>query len=355
MTCYQFIAVEKAQHSITRLCRLLGVSRSGYYAWYRRRPSQRSRTDEALTAQIRNIHAASRATYGAPRVHAEMRAQGVRCGRKRVARLMRQADLVGCHRRRRRSLTRRATADVTAPDLVQRRFRADAPNQLWVADLTYLATGEGWLYLAVILDAFNRQIVGWSMAKHLRVELVIEALELALWRHQPPPGLIRHSDRGSQYTALTFGERLQRSGLVASMGRAGDAYDNALVEAFFASLNSELAAIPPCPTRQAARTAVFDYLECWYNPRHRHSALDYLSPIAYERWWRLNQVASLDPVHSTGQLHTDKLKCLQIPIACNVQSFGQELSNHLLQSYSPVVQLRSRRSQSSTPKLLDNS
>jgi len=291
VNCYAFIAVEKAQHSISRLCRLLGVSRSGYYAWCRRKPSRRSRVDQALTAQIRTIHQQSRTTYGAPRIHAELRAQGVRCGRKRVARLMRQTGLVGCHRRRRRSLTRRATADVVAPDLVQRRFRASAPNQLWVADLTYLPTAEGWLYLAVILDAFQRQIVGWAMASHLRVELVIEALELALWRQQPPSGLIHHSDRGSQYTALAFGQRLQRSGLVASMGRAGDAYDNALVEAFFATLKSELAALQPWPTRQAARTAVFDYLECWYNPQRRHSALGYLSPIEYERRWQLNQVA----------------------------------------------------------------
>lgn len=232
-----------------------------------------------------------RATYGAPRVHAELQAQGVRCGRKRIARLMRQAGLVGCHRRRRRSLTRRDPEHHPAPDLVQRRFRVDAPNRLWVADLTYLPTGEGWLYLAAILDAFNRQIVGWAMATSLRAELVIEALELALWRRQPEPGLIHHSDRGSQYTALAFGERLCASGLVPSMGRTGDAYDNALIEAFFATLKSELAATQPWPTRQAARTAVFDYLECWYNPQRRHSALDYLSPIDYERRWQHDQAA----------------------------------------------------------------
>lgn len=204
---------------------------------------------------------------------------------------MRKAGLAGCHRRRRRSLTRRAPDRRPAPDLVQRNFDVSAPNQLWVADLTYLTTGEGWLYLAVILDAFNRQIVGWAMANHFRVELVIDALDLALWRRQPQPGLIHHSDRGSQYTALTFGERLQRSGLVASMGRAGDAYDNALVESFFATLKSELVDTQPWPTRQVARTVIFDYLERWYNPQRRHSALDYLSPIAYERRWRLDQVA----------------------------------------------------------------
>ena len=291
MSKYRFILAEKANHSIVHLCQVLGVSRSGYYAWYRRSPSRRSRADQALTAQIRTIHERSRSTYGAPRVHAELQVQGVRCGRKRVARLMRQAGLTGCHRRRRRGLTRRASNGRVVPDLVQRSFQAEAPNELWVADLTYLSTGEGWLYLAVILDVFNRQIVGWAMAHHLRAELVIDALELALWRRQPAPGLIHHSNRGSQYTALAFGERLQKSGVVPSMGRAGDAYDNALVEAFFATLKSELAANQQWPTRQAARTAVFDYLECWYNPQRRHSALDYLSPIDYERRWQLDQAA----------------------------------------------------------------
>lgn len=291
MSAYRFILVEKANHSIACLCRVLGVARSGYYAWCRRQPSRRRRADAALSRQIRTIHQQSRATYGAPRVHAELRAQGVRCGRKRIARLMRQAGLVGCHRRRRRTLTRRDPQAQPAPDLVERNFQADVPNQLWVADLTYLTTGEGWLYLAVILDAFSRQIVGWAMASHLRAELVLEALELALWRRQPAPGLIHHSDQGSQYTALAFGQRLRRAGLVASMGTAGDAYDNALMEAFFATLKSELAAAQPWPTRQAARTAVFAYLECWYNPHRRHSALDYLSPIEHERRWQREQAA----------------------------------------------------------------
>jgi putative transposase len=288
---YRFILAEKAHHSIARLCQVLGVARSGYYAWCRRTPSHRSRADQALTVQIRTIHQQSRATYGAPRIHAELHAQGVRCGRKRIARLMRQAGLVGCHRRRRRSLTRRAPDRHPAPDLVQRDFQVARPNQLWVADLTYLATGEGWLYLAVILDVFSRQVVGWAMASHLRADLAIAALDLALWRRQPEHGLIHHSDQGSQYTALTFGDCLRQAGLVASMGSAGDAYDNAVVEAFFATLKSELAAAQPWPTRQAARTAVFDFIECWYNPRRRHSTLDYLSPIDYERRWQHEQAA----------------------------------------------------------------
>lgn len=291
MSCYQFIAVEKARHRIIRLCRLLSVSRSGYYAWCRRKPARRSRADQTLTAQIRIIHEQSRATYGAPRVHAELRAQGLRCGRKRVARLMQGAGLVGCHRRRRRGLTKRVPSALPAPDLVQRSFQTDRPNQLWVADLTYLPTGEGWLYLAVILDAFNRQIVGWAMDSHLRAELVIDALDLAVWRRQPAPGLIHHSDRGSQYTALAFGDRLRERGLMPSMGRTGDAYDNALIESFFATLKSELESGQPWPTRQAARTAVFDYLECWYNPQRRHSALGYLSPIEYEWRWQRDQAA----------------------------------------------------------------
>jgi putative transposase len=291
VNCYRFIHAEKANHRIARLCQVLGVARSGYYAWCRREPSRRSRADQLLTARIRTIHQQSRATYGAPRIHAELRAQGVRCGRKRIARLMRHTGLIGCHRRRRRSLTRRDPRAQPAPDLVEQNFQVAAPNQLWVADLSYLATGEGWLYLAVILDAFNRQVVGWAMASHLRAELVIAALDLALWRRQPERGLIHHSDQGSQYTALACGQRLQQAGLVASMGSAGDAYDNAVVEAFFATLKSELASTQPWPSRQAARTAVFDYLECWYNPRRRHSALNYLSPIDYERRWQREQPA----------------------------------------------------------------
>jgi putative transposase len=300
VSCYRVILAEKANHSIACLCRVLGLARAGYYAWSRRQPARRSQTEAALSAQIRTIHQQSRATYSASRMRAELQAQGVRCGRKRIARLMRHAGLVGCHRRRRRTLTRRDSQALPAPDLVERNFQATGPTQLWVADLSYLATGEGWLYLAVILDAFSRQVVGWAMASYLRAELVIAALEFARWRRQADRGLVHHSDQGSQSTALACGQHLQQAGLVASMGSAVAAYDNALVEAFFATLKSELASTQPWPTRQAARTAVFDYLECWYNPRRRHSALDYLSPIDYERRWQHEPAAQCPTVHSTG-------------------------------------------------------
>lgn len=282
MSCYRFIETEKANHPITVLCRVLGIARSSYYAWCRRGISSQAWTDTALRTQIDMIHRASRGTYGAPRVHAELRAQGVRCGRKRIARLMRQAGLVGCHRRRQQRLTRPDPQAIAAPDLVKRRFQAPAPDRLWVADLSYVATDEGWLYLAFVLDVFSRRIVGWAMADHVRTELVLTALNLALARRRPAAGLIHHSDRGSQYTALTFGERLQAAALVPSMGAVGDAYDNAMAEAFVATLKTELLQRQRWTTRQHARTAIFEYIETWYNPRRRHSALDYLSPTDYE-------------------------------------------------------------------------
>lgn len=282
MSCYRFIETEKAQYPVSRLCRVLGVSRSGYYAWRHRGVSARARADHALTDQIRHIHAQSRMTYGAPRIHAELQAQGVRCGRKRIARLMRQASLEGCHRRWRRSLTRRDPQQDAAPDRVERDFQVPAPNRLWVADLTPIATEEGWLYLAFVVDAYSRRVVGWAMAEHVRTELVLAALNLALGQRQPAPGLIHHSDQGSQYTAFAFGTRLEESGLVASMGSVGDASDNALAEAFVATLKSELVHRQHWHTRQQAQSAIFAYIETWYNPRRRHSALDYCSPVDYE-------------------------------------------------------------------------
>jgi putative transposase len=199
VSVYRLVAAEEANHPISRLCRVLGVSRSGFYAWRSRPPSARAAADAALTETIRRVHATSRGTYGAPRVHAELAdVHGVRCGRKRVARLMRTAGLAGCHRRRAPRTTRRDRAAAPAPDLVQRTFAADAPNTLWTADITYLPTWSGFLYLAVVLDAFSRRVVGWAMADHLRAELVVDALEMALWRRRPAAGLIHHSDRGGQ-------------------------------------------------------------------------------------------------------------------------------------------------------------
>jgi putative transposase len=281
---FRLIEAEKAEHSVVRLCRLLGVSPSGYYAWRRRPPSARAWADAALVATIREVHAASRGTYGAPRVHAELGdAHGVRCGRKRVARLMRADGLAGVCRRRSVRTTRRDEAATVSDDLVKRAFAATAPDRLWVADITSLPTWAGFLYLAVVLDACTRRVVGWAMAEHMRAELVVDALDMALWNRRPTAGLVHHSDHGSQYTSLAFGRRCREAGIAVSMGSVGDCFDNALAESFFATLECELVARSRWRTHAEARMAVFDFIEAFYNPRRRHSALGYLSPAAYER------------------------------------------------------------------------
>jgi putative transposase len=279
---FRLIETEKATHSILTLWRMLGVSRSGYYAWRSRLPSERARFDAVLSEKIETIHRNSRATYGAPRVHAELRAIGIRCGRKRVARLMRHAKLRGCLRGRRMRTTHCITLQQAAPDLVGRNFAAREPDRLWVADITYVRSREGFLYLAFILDACSRRVVGWSMATHLKTELVVDALQMAIARRKPAAGLVHHSDRGVQYTSLSFSKRLEDEGFIPSMGRAGSAYDNALAESFIATLKKELLYRASWPTRQTARTAIFEYVEGFYNTRRRHSALGHLSPAEYE-------------------------------------------------------------------------
>ena len=282
MNRYRFIHAERANYPITLLCRVLRVARSAYYAWARRGVSARATADEELTAQIAAAHARSRRTYGAPRVHAELRAGGVRCARKRVARLMRAAGLVGCHRRRRARTTVVDPAHVPAPNLVARDFAATAPDRLWLGDITYVPTGEGWLYLAVLLDAHSRRVIGWAMAGHLRSELALDALAMALQRRQPACGLVHHTDRGCQYTAAAYRARLAERGITCSMSRSGECLDNAMAESFFATLKAELADAGPWPTRAVARTAIFEWIEGWYNRQRRHSALAYRAPIAHE-------------------------------------------------------------------------
>jgi putative transposase len=280
----RFIDAEKGNFPIAFMCGRLGVSVAGYYAWRSRLPSARAVADAHLSTMIRGIHAGSRGTYGAPRVHAELRDDhGVRCGRKRVARLMRIAGLRGVCRRRSTRTTRRDQLAELSADLVHRQFRASEPNRLWVSDITYLPTWQGFLYLAVVIDAFSRRVVGWSMATYLHTELVLDALEMALWNRRPDPGLVCHSDHGSQYTSLAFGRRCRQAGIAQSMGSVGDSYDNALAESFFASLECELIDRSRWRSFTEARMAVFDYLEAFYNPRRRHSALGYLSPVAYEQ------------------------------------------------------------------------
>jgi putative transposase len=263
------------------MCRVLGVSTSGYYAWRKREPSQRAREDEMLTNEIRRIHARSRGTYGAPRIHAQLRREGIPVGRKRVARLMRAVGLRGVSRRSRVTTTRRNRTARPAPDLVERDFTASAPNRLWVADITYLPTASGFLYLSVVVDAFGRRVVGWSMAGHLRTELVMDALEMAL-KQRRPQDVVHHSDQGSQYTSIAFGQRCKRAGIRPSMGSVGDCYDNALCESFFATLECELIDRYRFATTAEARLAVFEFIEGWYNPHRLHSALDYQSPMEYE-------------------------------------------------------------------------
>jgi transposase InsO family protein len=281
---FRFIDAERAAFPIAALCRAAGVSRAGYYAWKRRGVCARATADAVLAGAIERAHARSRQTYGAPRVHAELAAQGIAVGRKRVARLMRAARLVGCgHRRRAVRTTVADPAATPAPNLVGRDFAPAAPDRLWVGDITYVPTDEGWLYVAVLLDAYSRRVVGWSAADHLRTELALDALAMALGRRQPTGrALVHHTDRGCQYTAARYRAALAAHGISCSMSRSGDCYDNAMAESFFATFKSELIDRRRWPTRQAARRAIFEYLEVFYNRQRRHSALGYLSPTAFE-------------------------------------------------------------------------
>jgi putative transposase len=269
VSIFSLIDAERASYPVAMLCRMLGVSKSGYYAWRDRPPSRRTRRDALLTEKIREIHSRSRETYGYPRVHAELRSLGIGCGRRRVARLMKAAGLRGCMRGKKRRTTHRDPWAAPAPDLLRRDFVADRPNRVWLADITYIPTLEGFLYLAFILDTHSRRIVGWSMDSHMRTELVVDALEMAVWRRKPSAGLVHHSDRGVQYTAISFGKRLAEVGIVPSMGRTGSALDNAMAESFIATLKTELLVHRRrFPDREVARSAaVFEYLEGFYNRR----------------------------------------------------------------------------------------
>ena len=279
---YRLIGAEQSQHSVSLLCSVLGVSRAGYYAWKDRPASARQRRDDELLEQIAQIHAESEGTYGWPRIHAELRHRGVRVSRKRVARLMRQAGLSGMVRRRKGKTTIRVPGVATAPDLVRRDFAPQAPNRLWVADLTEIATWEGKLYLAVVVDCYSRRCVGWAMAEHMRAELVVEALEMAIWQRRPDAGLVHHSDRGGQYVSLIFGQTARDAGIAVSMGAKGCALDNAVCEAFFATLKKELTRRRSWPTRRELQSAAFAWIEGWYNRRRLHSTLGYLAPADYE-------------------------------------------------------------------------
>ena len=264
------------------MCQVLGVSPSGYYAWRTRPVCRRRSEDHQIASLIADIHRFSRGTYGAPRMLAELRfSYGLRCSEKRVARLMRHLGLEGVHRRRKWTTIRSPEAS-PAPDRVHRNFRASGPGRLLVADITYIRTGAGFIYLAVVVDAFSRAVVGWSMANHLRTELVLNALQMAVRRRRIAPGAVHQP---AQYTSIAFGQHLREAGLLASMGSRGDGYDNALCESLFASLERELLDRTAFGRREEARMGVFDYIECWYNPFRRHSSLGMLSPLDYERSW----------------------------------------------------------------------
>jgi putative transposase len=273
----------QAVHSISIMCRVLEVSRSGYYAWLTREPSLRSRTDDELLVEIHRSYWASRGTYGAPRIRVDLADAGYSVSKKRVARLMRDSGLEGVTRRRKPTTTTRDEQARPALDLVDREFSAPGPNKLWVADITYVPTAAGHLYLAVVLDAWSRSVVGWSMQDHLGTELVVDALDMAMARRKPANEVIHHSDQGCQYTSLAFGARCAEMNVQPSMGSVGDAYDNAMCESFFATLECELIDRFRFRNHAEADAAIFDFIEGFYNPRRRHSALDYLSPVQYER------------------------------------------------------------------------
>jgi putative transposase len=282
---FAFIAAEKAAFPVTVLCRTLQVSRAGFYASQGRPPAARARADARLGVEIVAIHQETRQCYGSPRVHAELRARGHGVSRKRVARLMRHRGLAARRRRRYRVTTDSRHPFPIAANVLARQFTTAAPNVAWVTDITYIPTGEGWLYLAAILDLYSRAVVGWAMNTEITRQLPLDALAMALARRRPAPGLLHHSDRGSQYASGDYQAALAQHGLRGSMSRRGDCWDNAVAESFFATLKVELVHDARWPTRAAARAALFDYLERFYNRQRRHSSLGFLSPLAFERQW----------------------------------------------------------------------
>lgn len=263
------------------MCRVLQVSTSGYYDWRRRPPVSRE-ADEKLLVEIKAIHAESKRRYGSPRVHKKLRQRGIRCGQKRVARLMREHGLRARRRRRFKATTDSRHTLPVAENVLERQFEAEVPDARWAADITYIWTQQGWLYLAVVMDLFSRRIVGWSMQETMERSLVISALQMALRARRPPPGLLHHSDRGSQYASGDYQELLRQASCTCSMSRKGNCWDNAPLESFFSTLKTELVYERRFETRQQARAEIFEFIEVWYNRQRLHSSLGYLSPADYE-------------------------------------------------------------------------
>jgi len=286
--------MNRAFHRVATMCRVLEVSPSGYYAWRNRSVSAREADDVRLRQSIRSAHTASRGTYGRPRIHADLVDEGWHVGGKRVARLMRAEGLRGVSRRKGTITTIGGDERRPHPDRVERNFTATAPDQLYVADITYIPTWAGFLYLAIVLDVFSRRVVGWRMATHLRTELVRGALDMALWQRRPTD-VIHHSDQGCQYTSIDFGDRCREAGVRPSMGSVGDCFDNAMAESFFATLECELIERSRFRDPYEARQAVFTFIEGWYNPHRRHSAIGYVSPIEYEKQYAQATVRSPKP------------------------------------------------------------
>jgi putative transposase len=278
-----FIAGHQNEFPVLRMCQVLNVSESGYYAWRKREPSQRKREDEHVGKLIEDAYQKNRRVYGSPRVHAELKEQGVHCGRKRVARLMRERGMSAKTKRRKVKTTDSQHDNPVAPNLLKRDFTADAPNTKWVADITGIGTAEGWLYLAAIVDIYSRLVIGWAMSKERDEQLVIKAAKMALSQRKPGAGLVHHSDRGSQYTSQGYLAVLKEAKIQVSMSKKGDCYDNALMESFFGTLKEECVERQSYQTRAEARSSVFEYIEMFYNRQRRHSSLGYVSPIIYEQ------------------------------------------------------------------------
>jgi len=289
---FAFIEAEKAEFPVELLCEVLKVSRSGFYAWRVRPESSRAREDRRLKLEITSIHTANKGRYGSPRIQLDMLDLGYSMSRKRVARLMREAQLKWRRRRRFRITTNSKHEFPIAPNVLARDFTAPAPDRVWVGDITYIWTDEGWLYLAAILDVFSRRVVGWAAGDRITTKLATDALEMALWRRQPQPGLIHHTDRGSQYASGEYRKRLEAAGITCSMSRKGNCWDNAVAESFFATLKGELADEAEWGTRNEARREIFEFVELYYNAKRRHSTLGQLSPLAFERQYQQERSAS---------------------------------------------------------------
>lgn len=294
---YRFMQQQGPGFCVGRMSKMLGVSRSGYYRFLGAKPSCRQQDQERLTVKIQEVYEASRQTYGSPRIHAELKDQGETCSRTRVARLMQQAGIIAKMNKKFKVTTKTNSKAKSAPNLLEQNFTSNQPNQRWVADLTYVSTLEGWLYVAVVLDLFSRRIVGLTMGERMTDDLVIAALDQALIHRSPLPGLIHHSDRGSQYASQDFQKKLAHHNITASMSGTGNCYDNAAMESFFHTLKTEHVYFERYQTREQAKQSIFEYLEVFYNRQRRHSTLNYKTPLTFEQNYQQQETSCLFSVH----------------------------------------------------------